>query len=558
VLSAAARTSLSARFTNFLHSTDPEDEKLKLYLTQGFYFIQLLGFDAGHFDPLADEAFRNAIFYVDTNVILPAVVLQDANAKLFEEVVTISTQLGFSLRVTRATINEARRVAARRQQELEKVIPHLTEELTEHNSDPFLTAFIAARDLNDQLTAQEFLKPFDDLPATLAKMGLVIEDKTEDEMIRGRDLRAAETAIQEEAQTRGWGKSEDTLIHDLAHYVLVEDERTTHPKTWFLTRDRTLAQAAARLATGPEQPPFSFGLITFLQSISPFLTAPTAEHSLAAVVSRFLTENIFPMERVFDLQDLAVIADTYEDAFATPPERLIPALDYVKRRVLQGRAFGNDDMPKIALELRKFVARSADEQQRLLEADAERLKAELAQHREAVKAERKQRLQAEHSSHEQEQENTRLQAELDSIRATEREQANEISQLRSDFVALAEITRRRSLGRQILLGLAIGASLLWFNVNIQSYVCAHSTLQNADYVAAIVLRLVSILFLVIPGIRLIRRLDWSGDKSTAAIAVILALAIGLSRVIDNETVGKFADLLGVVGVIAVLIVRWKK
>jgi hypothetical protein len=92
-LSSAAVESLEARCSNFLRSTHPDDERLKLHLTQGYFFTQLLGIHADRFDPLAEQAFAGAVLYVDTNAVMPRLLRSDA-AAIFDEMVTVAKQLG--------------------------------------------------------------------------------------------------------------------------------------------------------------------------------------------------------------------------------------------------------------------------------------------------------------------------------------------------------------------------------------------------------------------------------------------------------------------------------
>lgn len=63
-LSSEAGDSLRNRCRQFLRSSEQEDKRLKLQLTQWFYFMALLGLSTSGspFDPLAKQAFQGAIF----------------------------------------------------------------------------------------------------------------------------------------------------------------------------------------------------------------------------------------------------------------------------------------------------------------------------------------------------------------------------------------------------------------------------------------------------------------------------------------------------------------
>ena len=543
VLTPAARESLESRCVGLLHSTHHDDQRLKLYLTQSYYFTQLLGFEGKQqFDPLAEEAFRGAVFYLDTNVLLPAIVLNDANARMFEEMAGVAKTLGISLRVTRATINETRRVAANRRMLLNTIVAVVPKDLAERTNDPFLVAFLDALERDPELTPDVFMEPFDRLSDVLAGIGVEIDDRIEDEMIGDADVTYETQIVQEEARTRGWGKSDDTLRHDLAHFKLVEAERVTHDRTWFMTRDRTLAQAAGRLAKDEEHPPFSFGLIAFLHSISPFITTTGTDQSLAAVYSKFLTENLLPTESVFDIADLAVLAEMYEDAYATPPDRLIPALDYVKRRVLQGRPFTNDDVPRIALELRKFLTRSSDEQQEALRAEAARLEADIARHRADIERERRARTAAESAAESHSSDNLRLRQEIAAMQKHGEYQDEQITRLRADLDGSAH-RRRRAV---MLFGFAVGAVLLAFQGKlIELAVSSWPALTPGDYWLGAGATFLSVFLFAGPAIAFLRKAPWSSERRQCGVVVVLAVALATSRLLDDQTAAQWADILAI-------------
>jgi hypothetical protein len=554
-LTPAARESLEAGCVALLHSSHPEDQQLRLYLTQSYYFTQLLGFEGKQqFDPLADEAFRGSVFYLDTNVLLPAIVLNDANARMFEEMVTVAKTLGIALRVTRATMNEARRVAANRRIQLNMIVPIVPKDLIERTNDSFVIAYLAARERNQTLTPDQFMEPFDRLSTIVVEMGMEIDDRIEDEIIAGRDVANASQVFQEEAKTRGWGKSEDTLRHDVAHFTLVETERAGQPKTWFMTRDRTVVQAAARLAKDEMHPPFSFGLIAFLHSISPFITASGAEHSLAAMYSTFLTEHV-PVHSLFDIADLTVLAETYEDAFATQPDRLIPALDYVKRRVLHGRTFTNDDVPKIALELRKFLARSADEQQQTLRAEAARLEAQVAQHRDGAETERAQRLAAEEAARAGATENASLRSELTALTAARDEQTRDLADLRASYDEEKRTAAHRRRRGRMIIGFGLGSALfVGHRVLINALVTRFPALAPYGYWVGEALRFVSVITFVAPAVSFVRTAGWSTERKVVAITIVAAIALAQSRLLDGAAASAGADILAFAALFAAAVV----
>ena len=144
-LSDEAKQSLEVRCMRFLKSSDPADVKLKFHLTQGFYLAQLLGYQEEGFNPLAEEAFWGLVFYLDTNILLIGLLRPESDGDLFSEMVRVANKLGIALRVTRATINETRRVAADRATQIERTLEKLPDEIVRKSQDAFATAFFDER-----------------------------------------------------------------------------------------------------------------------------------------------------------------------------------------------------------------------------------------------------------------------------------------------------------------------------------------------------------------------------------------------------------------------------
>ena len=186
-LSKEAIQSLEARCIRFLRSTERDAEELKFRLTQGYYVAQLLGLNAYDFNPLADDAFRDSVLYIDTNILINR-QLSDEAAGLFDELVRISKALGVELRVSRATINETRWVAASRLDGLENVLATVPKELVNRTRDQFLDAFLEARRVSSEMTAQQFLTRFDEIPSLLEDLGIELYDRTAEEIIGNRNV----------------------------------------------------------------------------------------------------------------------------------------------------------------------------------------------------------------------------------------------------------------------------------------------------------------------------------------------------------------------------------
>jgi hypothetical protein len=568
-LSVEVRDSLYNRCIKFLRSSEAEDEQLKLRLTQGFFLSELLCVRGAPFDPLSSQAFAGAVLYLDTNIILMGVLSTVRQSQLFQEMLRLAVKLGMQLRVTRATIDESRLVLAKRRIELENYIEKVPEPLKQLTHDVFLSAYFEARENNADLKPAEFLAPFDRLTEIIeGQWKLTIDDRNEDEILKGRKFEKEATIMQEEANaSRPYPKSEPVLLHDVAHLALVLDERVNNPRTWFLTADRSLVRAASRLneqgvaaastttssstSSSPQSGlPFCFSLAGFLQSISPFTSTSDEEGSLADMFSALVTEYLSRSDSLFDMKEMNLLVEWHEDVMMTPQEELIP-LDYVKRRVLEGRQYKVDDLPKVALELKKFLSKSVEERQRALQSEAER-------RAEEVRKEQRARADAEETARLRAEENLELQSDLERLNTNTELQAQSITDLNQALdherelrqqqnTLQTEATRRERTLRlrdRMIAGFLVGAAIWFLSDLIVTWLRSQGLLFN-DWEEALRIMIsgVGTVVFCLPALFYVQSVSWRNNSKIFFFALIVFLAFVGSRFIADETVSKLASLI---------------
>ena len=378
-LSDDAKESLRARCIRFLRSAERHDTALKFRLTQGYFVAQLFGVSSLSFNPLADDTFRQAIFYLDTNVLVDLLLAHDVR-RSSAELVRVCASLDVEIRVTRGTIDEAAALAAARYRQIRPLVDSLPTSFMEKSDSAFLEAFLSASKRESTLTLNGFFERFGMIPSILRELGVTLYEKTTDETIGDRNIAREFEIIQKAARdAHGESKTATVCRHDVAHYLLIHRERSRGHKAWFLTRDRTLGRAAVEL--NPGKVPFCFSLTGFLQSVSPFIETPEAQSSLVDLFGTVLTGETGDLsgQALFDLEELRIVSALYTDLLATSPEQLLEAVDYVKRNVLRGRPFREQNQPEIALEIRKRLGSSKEDQLRALQNEITRQEALVAE-----------------------------------------------------------------------------------------------------------------------------------------------------------------------------------
>ena len=503
---------------------EPEDKNLRFRLAQNYYVAQLLELSPRDFNPLAEDAFSGAVFFLDTNVILDS-VMSEESTQLFRELVTASGTLGIELRVTQATLNEVAKVTGRYVDDMEKVIDAVPKELLERTRDPFVQAYQAAREKDSRMTPGKFVKRFQEIPNFLQELRITYDERSAVEIVGSQDVSKECSIVNDAAErTRGRGKSPNVRLHDVCHFLLVQRRRQTNPKAWFLTKDRTLSNAAIELA--PAELPFCFPLTAFLQSVSPFLQSSAARHTLVDVFSAVLDGEVGDLtgRSLFDLTELRLISELHADVLSVPTDQLLPAFDFVKTNLLKGMPYRGENNQKVALELRKFLTSSAHEKQDALLEEIER-------QRNLASDERSKRTGAEQDVERMRSEIKRLNSEIEA--ADEREAGR------------ARNHRILSIGLATL-GVVVASVCWWFDAEIAQVLAGVFGIDEVNFasVGGTVARVFGAAIFVaslVPALSLVPSRPYRQLGYTLAAAV----AIGASDIVGLPTVKAVSAYLAV-------------
>lgn len=543
---SGARESLKVRCLAIFRAKSLAAHRLILHLTQGYCFAQLLGADRATFNPITDEAFKASVFYLDTNVLFAGLLPGD-NGAAFGEVLGIARRVGAELRVTRATIDETRHTAAEKLATLTKIVEGaVPDEVGERSSDEFVAHFYTARQSKPSLQPSEFLANFHDVAVVArGRWGVVVEEATEEAMLEGIDIEGIGAFIQAATvAARGWPKSLHVLRHDVAHLSLIRSSRNALQKTWFLTRDNSLISAAEELArAGADARPLCFGLLGFLQSISPFVTTSTEDSVLANFFSGLLTDQIFVPEKLFDDRELALISETHSDVMTMPPEQVVVAVDYVKRHVLKGERYNTEKIPVVALELRKYLSANTEDRRRAMQsvADEATQKYEVARQtmlrERALREDYERRLQR--AEDDLEKSSAVTSAQQEAIEKIKRAQTTEIEGFR-------QRDRARDLRQRRLLAVVVGVAA-WLGLRHYGDVVTAGAgsiwhlAPDSLRAAAVVLRFLKVGFLIMPILLFIPRNKNRPEIQTALVALVVIAWLTLAGVQLSSTVSGLSN-----------------
>ena len=352
------KNQLERRCLEFIRESDPEYDYFKFSLGQSFYIAKILGLDT-QVDLLSKETFSESRFYLDTNVIVHALIPNAKHYKSFMELTKICKALNAELFITEITKKEFDRLVASQRNELGKIFDEVPSELKRKTRGIFFEAYNSAKQENPSLTVDEFFKQFDNIRDRFQhEFGIeVVDNQSFDSIIENNRTEFIKNALQSAwLKLRPMEKREKPLEHDAFHYLLIEKERSEiSPKIWLLTLDLSLPVAVAYF---PEilPIPFCFNLGSFLQSISPFIVTDDEFAEFSEIFSKIISSQLIPQEQIFDIRDFLVFHDIGMSCQEMPVEDIEDCLLYLKKEVLEGDSYSRDKFEKIAYEVKKFFS----------------------------------------------------------------------------------------------------------------------------------------------------------------------------------------------------------
>lgn len=355
------RDSLKALSLRFFEENDPDYNQLKFNLGQSFYITKVLGLNIQE-DLFSQNIWKGSLFYLDTNVIFSLLLLEARSNRTLKEFSKICNKIGISLGCSHETIEEIKRVVAYYKNNI-KFFDEIPETLASKIKGTFFETYREEKRKNSKFNVEDLFKPFEDLSKILpGQFGINIIDEAKFIALSRRAEK--EKAIQnifnaKSIEIRKRKKSDPSLIHDVFHYLLVEEERKMNEKTWFLSFDASLPYVAADLQKSGE-PPFCSKPDTLMQYFSLFLQGEEEIKDFSEAFSIMVAGQLFPSKKIFDIRDFEMFTDMDVEIGQMSPVDIEAALLHVKQTVLKGAVYSRSDFEKVAYELKKVFSARKD------------------------------------------------------------------------------------------------------------------------------------------------------------------------------------------------------
>ncbi|MFA5015776.1 MAG: hypothetical protein WC549_09610 [Actinomycetota bacterium] len=347
----------------FFEDRDPDYDYLKFNLAQSFYISKILGVDTP-IDLFSKEIFSGSIFYLDTNLIFASLLPSSRHNVTFKELLRICSKIGIQLNVSIISRDEVERVVSHFEREAVNIFDEIPEKIIPKVRGTFFESYIEEKKKNPIFSVADLFKPFHILKETLKTVFSIdiIDDSTFDSLFlkAEKDIKLQSLFNSKSIEVRHRNKGRESLLHDVFHYLLIEEIRLKEKKeALFLTIDTSLPHVAATLQQSGDKP-FCLTLDVLMQSFSPFITTEQDVQDFSEVFSKLIANQLFPLSKLFDVRDFIFYSDIGMKISEMSENDIEESLVYIKNHVLKGRIYSHADFEKVAYEVKKLFSGRAD------------------------------------------------------------------------------------------------------------------------------------------------------------------------------------------------------
>lgn len=360
---------------SFFRDNNPDYVAIKWNMAQNHYIAKALGMDPSGY-LLSKEIFGNAVFYLDTNVIIQALEPKARHYGTFNALSKACQKLGSQLIVCQISLDELQRAVDYYREIIPKVANQIPEETTRKVRGVFYQLYL------EQLTSTgkvdfdklfaSFLHPMEIL-AQSYKVAL-IDDPWFAKAEQKKETEELLKAIRLEYQAKcGRPKFVRSALHDALLLRWIQSERERNTNTWLITLDTSLPGFLPQTVTAPARP-LAITLDALLQWISPLAIHEDIEDEVAFIFSEAVKYQLLPQESFFDLKDFLVFAEMEWVCKELPAEDVEQCICYLKVNAPNLDPSVPADREKMAREISRFFA----DPRRKYKQDLQRLEGEIS------------------------------------------------------------------------------------------------------------------------------------------------------------------------------------
>lgn len=342
---------------DFFESSEPHFNQLKWRYAQNFFIAKSIGVDYGG-PAIGSEAFENAVFYIDTNVAIPAVEPADDLHSSFQLIRRMTSHLNTEFEVSTRTLDELDDWADDQYGKVEDALQSVSENIFSEASSVF--SRIHSRMVEDgsyegPISLFENINKARDIlerkDIFLCRNGWFVEDRQDDDITEEvvENVREASLDIRNTDKNPYYQARHDAILLRWIVY-----KRKEGYNAWILTADTSLPSVEV---PGYEGNSLAITLDALLQWLSPAIQTDEDLEAFQEVFAEVIRNRILPQGRIFDLDDLNIFAELDMNVQELPDSDVKKCLEIIKSEAPKLDLGQAEDREKLNHQLRKFLSR---------------------------------------------------------------------------------------------------------------------------------------------------------------------------------------------------------
>ena len=341
---------------SFFRDSDPEYDAIKWNMAQNYYIAKALGLDPSGVI-LSKEVFGEAVFYLDTNVIVSALEPKHKHHKGFLAFNRACKQLGITLKVCQISLDELQNWLVHQRQLMEKVIDQIPDETSSQVSSIFYEIYSEKERAGEAVSVDEFFTSFDSPMEHLKglfEVELVDDTWFDEAKSKPETIKFAETLRLKYIVMRRRAKTRGAALRDALSLLWLQKLREENGgNIWLVTTDTSLPASPPPNASSGS---LAITLDATLQWISTIAVREDALADFSAMFAEMLKYRLLPQDRIFDLEDFLIFHEMHMSCKELPAEDVENCIRYIKANAPMLDPSDPADREKLAYEVAKFFA----------------------------------------------------------------------------------------------------------------------------------------------------------------------------------------------------------
>jgi hypothetical protein len=296
---------IQSALLRFFEENDPDFAAVKWNLAQNYYVAKAIGLDPSG-ALLSREVFAGAVFYLDTNVVIPALEPKAPDHASARMLMKAKKQIGFEVRACQISLEQMRNVALHHAMILPKVIGQIPDEIAPKVRNVFYALYLGQVSETGEFDANTVFDKFYRPTAYFPDAGIdLCDDAWFLNIEENAEIRKSAAALNASLVARRRRPKRDrSALHDAALVRWIDKERSCGKENcWLVTLDSSLSDTSWASVGAP----IAITLDALLQWLSPLATSENGDFETS--YSEAVKNLLLPQENFFDLRDFLIFAE---------------------------------------------------------------------------------------------------------------------------------------------------------------------------------------------------------------------------------------------------------